>query len=88
MNRTQQYRKRSDTIDAIQVTPTNVRDIAKWCGGRVVEESTDQQKVLSIVVPTLDGNKRAHYGDWVSKGPGGVIEQYNGEYFDENYVRA
>lgn len=88
MNRAFDYRKRDDVISAIEVTSTNIRAVAMWCGGRVVEESTNEKKELSIVVPTLDGNKRARYGDWIAKGHNGVIEQFNGDYFNAEYVRA
>ncbi len=88
MNRIMTYRPRGSEVEAIQVTPQNVRSIAQWCGGRIIEEATDQKKDVSIVVPTLEGNMRAREGDWVAKNTDGSFVQFNSAYFDSEYVRA
>lgn len=88
MNRIMTYRPRGSEVEAIQVTSQNVRSVAQWCGGRIVEESTDQKKELSIVVPTLEGNMRAREGDWVARSNSGAFTQFNSDYFDAEYVRA
>ena len=38
MNTPKQYRKKPVTIEAVALTPKNVREVAAWCGGRVIEE--------------------------------------------------
>lgn len=88
MNRAMTYRKRSDVAKAIQVTPLNYREVAKWCGGRIVEETTDRGKSHSIIIATFEGNVRANPGDWVLQNAQGEFTQYNQAAFDEDYVRA
>ena len=57
MTTTKRYRKRPVTIEAVALTPKNVREVATWCGGRVVEEgkpSDPSDVYLGLDIPTLE----------------------------------
>ena len=55
------FRKRPVEVTAIQVTETNVVDVAEWCGGMAFPGA-------GLVIPTLEGAMRADIGDWVIRG--------------------
>lgn len=84
------YRKKPVEIQAWQLTRENVAEVAKWCGGRVVEiakpgDPTDVY--IGLDIPTLEGVMRAetfHRSTWDgSKYNGGdfVIKGVQGEFY-------
>lgn len=86
----EKYRKKPIVIDAVQVTRENVADVAKWCGGRVIEvekpgDPTDVYVALDI--PTLEGVMRAetfHESTWDGRkylGGDYVIKGVQGEFY-------
>jgi len=56
------YRKKPVTIQAMQLTPENAAEIAKWVGGDVQLEGNE------VVIITLEGNMRADVGDYIIRG--------------------
>lgn len=62
-------------IDARHVTAANATELARWCGGRLVEEKNDEDPSKTqpgINVPTKNGVERACVGD--------VILEKNGSF--------
>lgn len=57
-----------------------VEDLAKWCGGRVVYDSP-----VAIIIPTLEGEMRAEFGDWIIRGVKGEFYPIKDEIFRETY---
>ena len=88
------YRKKPVVIEAMRVTPANVREVAAWCGGRIVSESkssdpTDVYTALDI--PTLEGVMRAetfHGGDYVIRGVQGEFYPCKPDIFEQTYEPA
>lgn len=64
------YRKKPVVIEAMQLTRENAHDVARWCGGRVIEEAKpgDPTDVyIAVDIPTLEGVMRAeafHHSTW------------------------
>lgn len=61
------YRKKPVTVLACRLpltpTPEQLRQIAKWCKGKVVATTTFTNS--RIVIPTLEGDMTAAPGDYV-----------------------
>ena len=85
------YRKKPVVIEAWRVTPENVREVAAWCGGRVVEveKPSDPCDVyVALKIPTLEGVMTAetyHGGDWVIRGVQGEFYPCKPDIFDATY---
>lgn len=77
-----QYRRKTFDVDAVQVTPDNIHDVAEWCGGDV---RTEQQKGKSVkfikvrVYKALDDEQtKAFVGNFVVyMGSGYKVYKYN-----------
>lgn len=52
-----QYRSKEERVEGFVVLPTNLEDVAKWCGGRVGDGFVD--------VPTLEGLITVFIGDHI-----------------------
>lgn len=97
MTTPKQYRKKPVTIEAVALTPENVREVAAWCGGRVVEEgkpSDPSDVYLGLDIPTLEGVMRGEtrdvsgrypHGDWIIKGVAGEFYPCKPNVFDSTY---
>lgn len=75
------------TIEAVQVTPQNIRQVAKWCRGTV--ESAGRrgiQKYIQVEVKRAlnDRQTRAYVGDWVLKAGTG-FKVYTPKAFEESF---
>ena len=91
MNTPAKYRKKPVVIEAMRVTPTNVHEVAAWCGGRVISEakSSDPTDVyVGLDIPTLEGVMRAqtyHGGDYVIRGAQGEFYPIKESIFRDTY---
>lgn len=56
MSLTQKWKLKTKPVDAVYLTEENYRDVAEWCGGKVVPESSlvGNYDVPCITVPTID----------------------------------
>lgn len=91
------FRKKPVTIQAVALTPKNVREVAAWCGGRVVEEgkpSDPSDVYLGLDIPTLEGVMRGEtrdvsgrypHGDWIIRGVQGEFYPCKPDIFDATY---
>mgnify|MGYP003409105752 FL=1 len=95
------YRKKPVEVEAIQVTRENVKEVANWCGGRVVSLSSSrdpQDEYVALDIPTLEGVMRAetfhqstwrggryHGGDYVIRGVQGEFYPCTPDIFEETY---
>lgn len=74
------YRRKTFTVQAIQVTADNMAGLAKWCGGTMLvywpdisRQSGDYragQNCVEVVIGQVNGRvqkKRAYPGDWITK---------------------
>ena len=101
MSEPMKFRKKPVEIEAMQLTRDNAQEVARWCGGRVVElvkpsDPTDVYIALSI--PTLEGAMRAETfhqstwngreytgGDWIIRGVQGEFYQCKPDIFEATY---
>jgi hypothetical protein len=68
------FTTRSTTVEAVQLSPDNIDEVADWCNGVVIKEqdAVDRDKFyVALNIPTLDGNRRASQGQYVVRGNGG-----------------
>lgn len=85
------YRKKPVEIQAWHLTPENVQEVAKWCGGRAVieEKSYDPSDVyVGLDIPTLEGIMRAEThsgGDYVIRGVEGEFYSCRYGIFHKTY---
>lgn len=70
----QKYTRKPFEVEAVEVTPQNINDVAEWCGGRVLQSDLSKdggrsgsQEYIKVAVkrPLSDRQTRAYYGDWV-----------------------
>lgn len=60
-------------VNAIQVTPTNMEEVAKWCGGKILEDPNKGEQMSRKYIyvntpnPPSERQKHAYLGDWVLK---------------------
>lgn len=67
-----EFQTRVEKVEAFQLTRSNYDHVARWCGGRVVEDakSSDPTDIRVVVkVPTLDGTINAEIGEYVVRDP-------------------
>jgi hypothetical protein len=76
-------------IEAFQVTPENIFQVAKWCGGQIL--STDAIKDRSNLYVKIQAphqkNARAFVGYWITKSDTG-FKVYTDEGFKKNFEPA
>jgi hypothetical protein len=87
----QEYRDKNfptgPTFYAVQLTDSNGREIAEWCGGVLVEEIDPFTKHVTpgINVPTRFGNMRASLGDYVFRRVDGSFDMGKLPWFEERF---
>lgn len=83
----QKYRVKPDDQEAVEVTKTNLTEIARWCGGAVMEglgiEESDSGDYLYI--PTMTGPVSARPGEIVAKDSNGRFNVFDKERFLSKY---
>ena len=70
----EKYSRKAFEVEAVEVTPQNIHEVAQWCGGEVKQSDTSKdggregfQEYIKVQVkrPLSDRQTRAYYGDWV-----------------------
>lgn len=83
----QKFRVKPDNQEAVEVTKTNLTEIARWCGGAVMEgagiEESDSGEYLYI--PTMTGPVSARPGEIVAKDSNGRFNVFDKERFMAKY---
>lgn len=75
------------TIQAVQVTPENINQVAKWCHGKVrTTGKRGIQKYIKVEVKRAlnDRQTMAYIGDWVLKAGSG-FKVYTPKAFEESF---
>lgn len=78
----EQFRRKTFVVDAVQVTPDNIEEVAEWCGGDVRTEESKGKTVKFIkvrVYKALDEEQtKAYVGNFVVyMGSGYKVYKYN-----------
>lgn len=82
------YIRKPMPIEAVELTRKNYKEVAIWCGGRVVEiaKSSDPTDVyIGVDIPTLEKAQRANIGDYIFKNAVGAFHIFEGHYFLNHY---
>ncbi len=67
---------------ARMITAENIREVAGWCGGRIVTEIDpfdDAATNLAFNVKTIKEIERAHIGDTIIKNHNGTFQLWKAE---------
>jgi len=67
------------TVNAIKLTPENLKWVAQWCGGEVGVMD------VNIKIPTLYGSMYAVDGNYVIKKRNGDFFILHSSYFEDQY---
>jgi hypothetical protein len=64
---TVKYMRKPFEVDAVQVTVTNLAEVAEWCQGEVLAEGTPPAQYVKVNVERVlnDRQTKAFIGDWV-----------------------
>lgn len=65
MLETTQYIRKPFSIDAVQVTDDNIKEVAKWVDSEVRTDSQGQYVKVRVHRPLNDRQTKAYVGDWV-----------------------
>ena len=81
----QKYRKKPVVIEAIQCKePNNIIDIKQFCN--IAKDSDGGESGLVwVIIPTLEGDHQAKYGDYIIKGVQGEFYPCKPDIFESTY---
>lgn len=82
------YKKKPVEVVAYKLIDGYGPGIAEWCGGEYVEEAkaSDHTDIARyIMIPTLEGNMRANFGDFIIKGVKGEFYPCKPDIFAATY---
>ena len=80
------YMKRPILVEAFQVTEDNLAEVARWCGGEVVEEGARSERMIELT--TCYGVATARQGYFVIKDMAKTFQTCSGEFFNTCYEPA
>jgi len=80
------YRKKPVVIEARQVTPRNVMQVAEWCGGYAYSPENNDSAYIDIETP--EGTMTACLDDYVIKGVQGEFYPCKPGIFETTYEPA
>lgn len=84
---TNKYSRRIFEIDAVQVTPENMEEVATWCEGAVRHNvAGDAYVKVKVHRPMNEKHTRAYPGDWVSLSKSGY-KVYTDRAFQNSFVQ-
>lgn len=79
------FKKKPVVIEAKQLTFENAPEIMNWCGSSRHWSKPPLRQVTGIIVPTLEGDHEAAFGDWIIKGIKGEFYPCKPDIFEATY---
>lgn len=82
------YKSKPVEVEAFKLSHENAQELARWCGGRIVEEISPigpAKIYVGLNIPTINGVVRASEGDYVIKDARGMFYVRKSYLFDEAY---
>lgn len=61
----ERYSRKPFFVDAVQVTSTNMKEVAEWCDGTIITTSKDKYIKVKVKRPTNHRQTTALVGDWI-----------------------
>ena len=92
----QKYRKKPVVIEAVQWVSSNIAEVedfvgknlkTEWIGGAGYEAGVTPP-LIDLIIPTLEGDMRASYGDYIIKGVNGEFYPCKPDIFKKTYEKA
>ena len=89
------YSRKPFDVEAVELTPENIEEVALWCGGEVRtsdlsksggQEGFQQYIKVPVKRPLNDRQTRAYYSDWVVAA-GGSFKVYTPKAFVSSFQR-
>lgn len=70
MLKIEDFTRRSFNVKAVRVNKSNMDEVAQWCGGTIVTQTTRESKTerfihVDVANPTSPRQEQAFDGDWV-----------------------
>lgn len=78
------YRKKPVEIEALQLTPFNLKEIEKFVGGDLEVRSNGGAKP-DVIIATLEGAMHCSAYDWIIKGVKGEFYPCKPDIFEATY---
>lgn len=75
------FKKKPVVVEAIRLNKDNEMDVLSFIGFNTLTQTFDS----GVIIPTLEGNMLANYGDWIIKGIKGEFYHCKHEIFIETY---
>jgi hypothetical protein len=82
------FRKKPVVIEARELTMESAAEVMKWCGSTKHWSRPPMRAVTGIIVPTLEGQHEAAFGDWIIKGVKGEFYPCKPDIFTATYDAA
>jgi hypothetical protein len=82
------FRKKPVVIEARKLTFESAPEIMAWCGSTKHWTKGPVRAVTGIIVPTLEGQHEAGFGDWIIKGVKGEFYPIKAEILEATYDPA
>lgn len=79
------FRKKPVVIEARQFTEEAFDDVASWCGARRSPLTQPGTPYPYLVIPTLEGDHMATFGDWIIQGVKGEFYPCKPDIFAATY---
>lgn len=80
----ERFRKKPVVINTVLLTVNNTREVAEWCGGSVYSKPP-MRAVTGVLIPTLEGDHVADFGDRVLEGVKGEFYPCKPDIFEMTY---
>lgn len=82
---TMKFRKKPVVIEAELLTFENQKEVSAWCGSTKPYSRPPMRAVTGIIIPTLEGDLGASFGDYVIKGVKGEFYACKPDIFEATY---
>lgn len=82
------YRKKPVVIEAIQMKDITMVDVRSFLGianMKNVEQDFNENIIISFEIPTLEGDMKVSYGDYIIKGVNGEFYPCKPDIFEKTY---
>ena len=81
------FRKKPVVVEAVR-WDGNLTTIEKMLAGSITESVGQELGSHDLVIPTLEGEMRANFGDWIIKGVNGELYPCKPDIFAKTYEPA
>ena len=81
------YIKKPVVVEAEELIPANIIKIANWITetNDVSFKTDDNDNIVGLIIPTLEGNMTASIGDYIIKGVSGEFYPCKADIFHKTY---